>query len=85
MFIFGSGSQSTGGAGFTIWIDEIRFENLGTIAQLRPSIFGGEDLVEQGFTGSVREVTGLGAKFNGPTGGDITVLPSPNLFRFFVI
>ncbi|MEO9484281.1 MAG: hypothetical protein ABJG47_12570 [Ekhidna sp.] len=33
MFLFSIGSQSTGGAGFTIWLDEIRFENLGIVAQ----------------------------------------------------
>ena len=31
MFFFSTGTQSTDGVGFTIWIDEIRFENLGTL------------------------------------------------------
>jgi hypothetical protein len=82
MFIFSAGTEDNNGVGYVLWIDELRFENLGTIAQLRPSIFGGEDLVEQGFTGSVREVTGLSSKFNGPSGGDITVAPGPRYYDF---
>lgn len=33
MFLFSAGSGSTDGVGFTFWMDEIRFENLSTIAQ----------------------------------------------------
>ncbi len=33
MFLFAAGSQNTNGAGFTIWLDEIKFENLGIVAQ----------------------------------------------------
>lgn len=82
MFIFAAGSDSTGGAGYVIWIDELRFENLGTVAQLRPRIFAGEDIVEQGFTGSTKQITGLGATFNAATGGDIIVNPAPSYFEF---
>lgn len=32
MFLFSIGSQSTDGAGFTVWLDEIQFENLGIVA-----------------------------------------------------
>ncbi|WP_298538768.1 glycosyl hydrolase family 16 [uncultured Aquimarina sp.] len=89
MFIFSAGgldiidSVPNGNEiGFTFWMDELRFENLGTIAQLRPSIFSGEDLMEQGFVGSTRLVTDLGATFNGSTGENITVVPAPSYFDF---
>jgi hypothetical protein len=82
MFIFSTGTQSTGGAGHIIWIDELRFETLGTVAQLRPSIFDGEDRVEPGFVGATSRVTGLGATFNAAVGGDIEVLPAPLYFEF---
>lgn len=89
MFVFSAGgldildSEPNGNEiGFTFWIDELRFENLGTIAQLRPSIFSGEDLTEQGFTETVLPIVGLGATFNASTGEDITVIPAPQYFDF---
>ncbi|WP_299242660.1 glycosyl hydrolase family 16 [uncultured Aquimarina sp.] len=89
MFIFSAGgldiidSVPNGNEiGFTFWMDELRFENLGTIAQLRPSIFSGEDLIEQGFVGSTRLITDLAATFNGSTGENITVVPAPSYFDF---
>ncbi|MFD2561041.1 glycosyl hydrolase family 16 [Aquimarina rubra] len=89
MFIFSAGgldvvdSVPNGNEiGFTFWIDELKFENLGTIAQLRPSIFAGEDLTEQGFVGSTRSITDLEATFNAPTGEDITVGAAPRYFDF---
>ncbi|MEM7297391.1 MAG: carbohydrate-binding protein [Bacteroidota bacterium] len=36
MFIFSAGSQSTGGQGYTFWIDELKFENLTSVAQRQP-------------------------------------------------
>ncbi|WP_378175592.1 glycosyl hydrolase family 16 [Aquimarina sp. SS2-1] len=89
MFIFSAGgfdiidSVPNGNEiGFTFWMDELRFENLGTIAQLRPSMFSGEDLMEQGFVGSNRLITDLAATFNAPTGEDITVGAAPRYFDF---
>ncbi len=89
MFIFSAGgldiidSVPNGNEiGYTFWIDELRFEDLGTIAQLRPAIFSGEDLIEQGFVGSTRLITDLGATFNASNGEDITVGPAPGYFDF---
>ncbi|WP_236669009.1 glycosyl hydrolase family 16 [Aquimarina mytili] len=89
MFVFSAGgldvidSEPNGNEiGFTFWMDELRFENLGTIAQLRPAIFSGENLTEQGFTGTVLPIVGLEATFNAPTGQDITVVPAPSYFDF---
>jgi len=33
MFVFSAGSQSTDGLGYTFWLDEMKFENLSSIAQ----------------------------------------------------
>ena len=33
MFLFSAGSASTDGAGYTFWVDEIKFENLASVAQ----------------------------------------------------
>ena len=89
MFVFSAGgldiidSEPNGNEiGFTFWMDELRFENLSTIAQLRPAIFSGEDLTEQGFTGTILPVVGLEATFNAPSGENITVIPAPRYFDF---
>lgn len=95
MFVFSAGSYDVlqnddpaigtsfdDNIGYTFWIDELRFESLGTLAQLRPAIFSGVDLSEQVFVGSTREINGLGATFNAATGENITVSPTPSYFDF---
>lgn len=82
MFIFSAGSNSTGGFGFTFWIDELRFENLGTIAQPRPKIFGGQDIAQQSFIGTTLEVTGLTQTFNTEDGSNVTVTAAPAYYDF---
>lgn len=82
MFKFAAGTASTGGLGYTFWIDEIRFEKLGTIAQPRPAILEGQDVVEQTFNGSSRTVNGLQQTWNLANGQDVTVLPAPGYFDF---
>ena len=58
MFTFSAGTDSTGGLGYTIWIDEIRFEKLGTIGQPRPAIMNGADVSMQTFNGAIAVVDG---------------------------
>ena len=82
MFFFSAGTQSTNGFGFTFWIDELRFEKLGTIAQPNPAIFGGQDIVQQAFTGSDLLVTGLTQTFNLESGINQTVFAAPAYFDF---
>ena len=68
--------------GFTIWIDELKFEKLGTIGQPRPKIFNGADLVQSSFNGTTIPVTGLSETFNLAGGADLTVIPAPSYFNF---
>ncbi|ARN76597.1 hypothetical protein BST97_00460 [Nonlabens spongiae] len=82
LFVFAAGSESTGGFGYDLSIDEIKFENLGTIAQPRPSIFNGVDESRQGFIGSRFQITGLQQTWNTATNGDVTVSPAPAYFTF---
>ncbi|MFP4847064.1 Ig-like domain-containing protein [Winogradskyella sp. PE311] len=82
MFLFSAGTQSTNGFGFTFWIDELRFENLGTLGQPRPQIFNGEMVTQQAFSGSVIQATGLGYKVNLASGINQTVSATPNYFNF---
>ena len=82
MFLFSAGSQSTDGMGFVFWIDELRFENLGTLGQPRPQIFNGENLTQQAFSGSTIQTTGLAYKVNLASGLNQTVTATPNYFEF---
>jgi hypothetical protein len=82
MFIFSAGSQSTNGFGFTFWLDEIRFENLGTLGQPRPRILGGQDQTAQANVDSSVPLIGLSYTANLPNGQDVTVSATPSYFDF---
>ena len=82
MFIFSAGSQSTNGFGFTFWLDEIRFENLGTLGQPRPRILGGQDQSAQANVDSSVPLIGLTYTANLPNGQDVTVSATPSYFDF---
>ncbi len=68
--------------GWTMWIDEIRFETLGTLGQPRPGIFNGSDIVTEAFTGSNIQVTPLTYTVNQPSGLNATVNATANYFEF---
>jgi len=82
MFLFSAGTQSTGGIGFTIWIDELKFESLGTIAQPRPSILGGQNQTAQANVNSSVPLIGFTQTFNLANGQDVTVSAEPAYFDF---
>ena len=83
MLRYAAGSQNTGGLGYTFWIDELKFEKLGTVAQLQPAIFNGEDVIEQSFIGNKIDVkrSGLASTFN-VNGRSVTVYSTPSYFTF---
>lgn len=82
MFIFSAGTQSTNGVGYTFWIDELKFEKLGTLGQPRPAILGGQDQTAQANVDSSVPIIGLTQTYNGPNGRDITVTATPAYFNF---
>nr|WP_321234183.1 carbohydrate-binding protein [uncultured Psychroserpens sp.] len=82
MFLFSAGTQSTNGFGFTFWIDELRFENLGTLGQEMPRIFNGADLTQEAFVGSSIQVSGISYTVNLPTGINQTVNAAPSYYSF---
>ena len=82
MFWYSAGTQNTGGNGYTFWIDELKFEKLGTIGQPRPAIVNGEDLVQDAFAGIDLELTGLSQTFNLGNGLNKTVNLAPSYFDF---
>ena len=68
--------------GWTFWLDEIKFEKLGTIAQPRPAIFNGNNVIQSTFNNSKVQLTGLIQTFNTESGADVTVSPAPAYYNF---
>jgi len=80
MFYYSEGPEE--GRGYTFWIDDLKFEKLGTISQARHSIVNGVDQVETSFIGASRRITGLQSSFNLPNGVDQIVNVAPSYFEF---
>jgi hypothetical protein len=80
MFWYAEGPEND--KGYTIWIDELKYEKLGTVAQPRPAIFNGEDKIVQSFIGSNITITGLTQTFNLASGQNQTVAAAPAYFAF---
>jgi hypothetical protein len=84
MFQFAAGGIGAPGeeVGYTFWVDELKFEKLGTIAQSRPAIFSGEDRVEETFLNASFNAANITQTFNLASGINQTVIPSPFYFNF---
>ncbi len=82
MFLFSAGTESTNGTGYTFWLDEMRFEKLGTLGQPRPAILGGQDQTGQANVGTSVPLIGLTQTFNLANGQDVTVSATPSYFDF---
>ncbi len=80
MFFYSEGPED--GKGYTFWVDELKFENLGTIAHKQPMVLDGNDEVESAFNGLKFPLGGLSVSFNMPTGIDETVTAAPAYFAF---
>ena len=71
------------GRGYTFWIDEVQFENLGTIAHKTVGILNGQDVTKNNSeTGEEFRITDLYASFNLPTGVDQKVSLSGSYFTY---
>jgi hypothetical protein len=80
MFWYAEGPEND--KGYSFWIDDLKFEKLGTIAQPRPSILDGEDKVVQSFIGDVSTINGLTQTFNIASGLNQVVTAAPSYFTF---
>jgi len=80
LFWYAEGPEN--GNGYTFWIDELKFEKLGTVAQPRPAVSNGEDKVETSFIGANITLTGLTQTFNLASGQNQTVAAAPSYFTF---
>ena len=79
MFWYAEGPEN--GAGYTFWIDELKYEKLGTIAQPRPAILGGVDEVQETFIGNSFVISGT-QTFNLGSGLNQTVSAAPSYFSY---
>ncbi|WP_242092437.1 carbohydrate-binding protein [Aestuariivivens sediminicola] len=84
MFSYAAGTQETDGFGYTFWVDELKFENLGTIGQPRPAMMNGQDITETSFIGTVINLSerGLTQTFQLPNGINQLVSAAPSYFNF---
>ena len=82
LFWYSEGPED--GDGYTFWIDELKFEKLGTVAQPRPAIFGGVDLEAEAFLDiqGLIPASGLSQTFNLGSGINETVQVAPSYFTF---
>jgi hypothetical protein len=82
MFRYSAGTQGTNGFGYTFWIDELKFEKLGTILPLQASIMNGANVTRSTFVGVTSSITGAIATFNMPNGINQSVNISPAFLNF---
>jgi hypothetical protein len=80
MFWYSAGTQETGGFGYAFWIDDLKFEKLGTIGIPRPKIYEGGDVNSQGFLDTSGVVETPSVTFNLPSGVDQTVTAASSYF-----
>jgi hypothetical protein len=80
MLYYSEGNED--GLGYTFWIDEVKFEKLGTIAHPQPGILDGQDQVTSVETGEQLIIGGTFSTFNMPNGVDQRVEVAAGYFTF---
>lgn len=82
MLRYAANTNDTNGKGYTFWIDELKFEKLGTIGKPKPTIASGVNKKVQSFIGITIPITDLKVDFNMPTGLNLSVYPAPGYLAF---
>jgi hypothetical protein len=80
LFWYSEGPENN--LGYTFWIDNVKYEKLGTIAHASPAIMGGVDTAQQTFIGSSITLTGLTDTFNMASGLNQTISVAPGYYTF---
>lgn len=80
MFFYSEGPEND--KGYTFWIDEVKFEKIGTIAHPQYAVFDGQDIVETSFAGVMKNISGLSSIYNMPNGIDQAASISASYFDF---
>lgn len=81
LFYYSTGPEN--GRGYTVWIDEVKFETITSLASPVGIVFNGENkVISNAETGDKLTVDGLLTTVNLPTGINQTVSVSPSYFTF---
>lgn len=80
MFYYSEGPEN--GNGYSFWIDEVKFENLGTIAHGQASIYDGLNKVITSFNGVSTPIDGITTTFSLPNAVNQNVTMSPAYLVF---
>jgi hypothetical protein len=80
MLFYAEGPENN--RGYTFWIDEVKFENLGTVAHLKHFILDGANRQETSFAGISKKIDGLSSTANLPNGSNIKLTLTPQYFTF---
>lgn len=81
MFFYSEGPENN--KGYTFWIDEVKFEKLGTLSYQSASIVNGANKTVTSFVGVKNVVDGLTASYSMPNGTTQAVNLTPYYFNFF--
>ncbi len=80
MFFISEGPENNNG--YTFWIDEVKFEKLGTLAHQQATILNGQNQTITSFISVTNNIAGLNVIFNLPNGINQAVNASPYYFNF---
>jgi hypothetical protein len=69
-------------SGWVVWLDEIKFERLGTTLTVNAEILNGQNIVQESFSNTTTTITGLSQTVNLATGENVTVGVAPTYFDF---
>lgn len=81
MFYISAGADKNGD-GYSFWVDEVKFENLGTFAHQQAGIYKGLITTLDSFVGSSIKLDGLTSTFNMPNGVNQSVTAAASYFTF---
>ena len=82
MLRYAASSAGTNGKAYVFWIDELRFEKLGTNRLLYPFILDRNNTTVNSFTGSSQIINQTGAVYNLANGQNISLSVAPSYFNF---
>ncbi|MCF2221476.1 glycosyl hydrolase family 16 [Chryseobacterium sp. PS-8] len=80
MFFYSEGPENN--KGYTFWVDEVKFEKLGTISYQSASILNGNNKTITSFVGVNNKIDGLTAAYSMPNGATQAVNLTPYYFNF---
>ena len=80
MFFYSEGPENN--KGYTFWIDEVKFEKIGTISYQSATVLNGENKTVTSFVGVKNVLDGLTAQFSMPNATTQAVNLTPYYFNF---